>query len=50
MISYQQFRSNALQGLTMMSKKQRPRFKSKDDQEQWVSREYNRHNRKATNA
>lgn len=42
MISYEQFRSNALQGLTLLPYNKQP-LMSKDDLERWVQREYNRH-------
>ena len=42
MISYEQFRSNALQGLTLLPYDKQP-LMSKDDLERWVQREYNRH-------
>jgi len=45
MIPFEVFRSNALQGLTIVPVKQRPLL-NKDQLESWVKREYNRHLKK----
>jgi len=37
------FRSRALQALTLLNSKDRPRFSSMEDKENWVKKEYTRH-------
>jgi hypothetical protein len=41
-MDYLQFRSNALQGLSLIPVKKRPLW-SKDEMENWVKREYEKH-------
>ena len=45
MIPFEVFRSNALQGLTIVPVKKRPLL-NKDQLESWVKREYDRHLKK----
>ena len=45
-ISFQQFRSNVLQGLTVIPKKQQPFFGSKDDLERFVKESFKKTRRK----
>ena len=45
-ISFEQFRSRAIQSLSLLKGKDKAAFKSKDDIENWIKKEWERHNSK----